>query len=96
MAKKKSADKKKRWRWACLGLAIVSVIALAYRYLPAWFAILSVKAEQSASIGIIGGADGPTAIFVSTRFGYFPTGIYLVLLVMGIIGFFALRNIKDE
>ena len=97
MAKEKNPSiKRKRWSWACLGLSIFSGVVLAYRYLPEWFAILSAKANPSASIGIIGGADGPTAIFVTTRFGYFPIGIYLVLLAMGIIGFFALRNIKDE
>ena len=90
------STKRKRWSWACLGLAIFSGAALAYRYIPEWIAILSAKASQSASIGVIGGADGPTSVFIATRFGYSPTGIYLVLLAMGIIGFIALRKIKDE
>ena len=88
------ATKRKRRSWACLGLAIFSAAVLAYRYIPQWCAILSAKASQSASIGVIGGADGPTAIFVTG--GYFPSGTFIVLLVMGIIGFIALRKIKDE
>ena len=53
----------------------------------------------NASIGIIGGADGPTAIFVTTNPAsrVFPSvGLYILLLVMGIVGFLALRKLKKD
>jgi oxaloacetate decarboxylase beta subunit len=42
---------------AQLGIAIAFIIAIALGYTP----------QEAASIGIIGGADGPTAIFLTTR-----------------------------
>ena len=42
---------------AQLGVAIAFVIAIALGFSP----------QEAASIGIIGGADGPTAIYVTTR-----------------------------
>lgn len=90
--------KKSPWRWACLGLAVFSGLCLAYRGLPALLLVLFNKANN-ASIGIIGGADGPTAIFVTTNPSgqIFPSaGIYVLLLTMGIVGFLALRKIKRD
>ena len=48
---------------------------------------------EAASIGIIGGADGPTAIFVTSPLWahYLPP---LVLLLVGIWGFLRLRKCK--
>ena len=57
---------KSPWRWACLALAVVSGLCLAYRGLPGLLLMLFNKANN-ASIGIIGGADGPTAIFVTSK-----------------------------
>ena len=85
---------KSPWRWACLGLAVVSGLCLAYRGLPGLLLAMFNKAHN-ASIGIIGGADGPTAIFVSSSAN--PSMlIYVLLLAMGILGFFALRKIPKK
>ena len=54
---------------------------------------------ESGSIGIIGGADGPTSVFVTTRTLYsgLPAeAIYAMLLVMGLIGFIALSKMKQK
>ena len=86
---------KSPWRWACLGLAVFSGLCIAYKGLAGLLLVLFNKAHN-ASIGIIGGADGPTAIFVSTNPSgqVFPSiGIYILLLAMGIIGFLALSRI---
>ena len=49
-----------------------------------------------ASVGIIGGADGPTAIMVTSS-GVFREGIAaLILLVIGIVGFILLRRMKRK
>ena len=90
--------RKSPWRWVSLGLAIFSGLCLVYKGLPSLLLVLFNKANN-ASIGIIGGADGPTAIFVTTaETGHvFPSaGIYVLLLTMGIIGFLALRKLKRE
>ena len=88
--------KKSPWRWLCLALAIISALCLAYRGLPGLLLMLFNKANN-ASIGIIGGADGPTAVFVTTNGNLFPsTGIYVLLLIMGIIGFIALSKLKRK
>ena len=89
--------RKSPWRWGCLILAIVSFLCLAYRGLPGLLLMLFNKANN-ASIGIIGGADGPTAVFVTTASdSSFPTaGLYALLLVMGLIGFIALGKLKKK
>ena len=59
----------------------------------------ALETTKAASIGIIGGADGPTAVFVTSKVrdsGLPPEAMYIVLMLMGIIGFIALRKIKDE
>jgi len=90
--------RKSPWRWGCLALAVFSGLCLAYRGLPGLLLMLFNKANN-ASIGIIGGADGPTAIFVttSTTDMAFPSaGIYVLLLSMGLIGFAALGRLKKK
>ena len=94
---KEYAYQKSPWRWACLTLAIFSALCLAYRGLPGLLLMLFNKSYNAASVGVIGGADGPTAIFVTTNTTAFPAaGIYVLLLLMGIIGFFALRKISRK
>ena len=90
--------KKSPWRWLCLALAIFSGLCLAYEGLAGLLLVLFNKA-YNASVGVIGGADGPTAIFVTTNTSgrVFPSmGLYILLLVMGIVGFLALRKIKKD
>ena len=90
--------KKSPWRWLCLALAVFSGLCLAYKGLAGLLLVLFNKA-YNASIGVIGGADGPTAIFVTTNTSgrIFPSaGIYVLLLAMGIVGFLALRKIKRD
>ena len=91
--------RKSPWRWGSLGLAIFSGLCLAYKGLPSLLLVLFNKANNAASVGIIGGADGPTAIFVTntTTGQFFPSaGIYVLLLTMGIVGFLALGKLKRE
>ena len=90
--------KKSPWRWLCLALAIFSGLCLAYEGLAGLLLVLFNKA-YNASVGVIGGADGPTAVFVTTNTSgrFFPSmGLYILLLVMGIVGFLALRKIKKD
>lgn len=91
--------KKSSWRWLCLALALFSGLCLAYEGLAGLLLVLFNKVYNAASIGVIGGADGPTAIFVTTNPNtqFFPSaGIYALLLAMGIVGFIALSRLKKE
>lgn len=88
---------KSPWRWACLALAVISALCIACRGLPGLLLTLFNQANN-ASVGIIGGADGPTAIFVTTspdalQYSY---GMAALLLVMGILGYVALGRIKRK
>ena len=89
---------KSPWRWGALALAIVSGLCLACRGLLGLLLVLFNKANNAASVGIIGGADGPTAIFVTrnTNTPFPSAGIYVLLLVMGVVGFIALGKLKQK
>ena len=83
---KKHTCGKNPWRWGCLVVAIIGALSLL------WQGVIMVLAytltrNEAASIGIIGGADGPTAIFVTTTMApiAYKVIIPLILLVIGII-----------
>lgn len=58
-------DNASPWRWAFLVLAIFLALVFAVSGLT--------SRQEAASIGIIGGADGPTAIYVADSFGGLDT-----------------------
>ena len=95
---KEFAYRKSPWRFAFLALAVYGgwkllnglwVQLLMWIFmLPAW-----ISSRESASVGIIGGADGPTSIFITAPLW----GSYLiaaVLMILGIWGFLRLRKCK--
>lgn len=96
---KEFAYRKSPWRFAFLGAAIVSGLwFLYYGMLRLAVALLfSVNVGNEASFGIIGGADGPTAIFVtsSPRIDWDHV-IFTVLLVVGIFGYLRLRKCRKK
>ena len=77
--------KRNPWCAIWLGICLAGVICLLGIVA---FAVISVAFVPSASVGIIGGADGPTAILVASRFGGgFLLPLALLLLFGGAIGF---------
>ena len=86
---------KSPWRWPCLIAAILSGAVLLYGGLTQLLARL-LTISLNSSIGIIGGADGPTAIFVTTSNQpgtfWYQTGLPVLILVMGLVGYFRLRR----
>ena len=60
------------------------------KVLGVWLTLLPMQ-KESASIGVIGGADGPTAVFVtsSPAMGHIAA---VVLLIVGIWGFLRLSR----
>ena len=91
-------DKKKIWQLLCLALVVWGVVKIV----PGLFANLifrwlNLKANFSPSdaysVGIIGGADGPTAIFL-TGPSWVYYGIPALAIVAGVFGYLKLRKIK--
>ena len=84
---------KSPWRWACLAIIIGCILSLIFGGTIGLLVHL-LNASVSSSIGIIGGADGPTAIFVTTSPDYiwYQAGITAIVLTMAILGFYRLSR----
>ena len=90
---KEFAFRKSPWRFFFAGVAAYGaarLLKLLLGQILYWMMQIPVR-QETASVGIIGGADGPTAIFVtsSPAMGNIVT---VVLLVVGIWGFFRLSR----
>ena len=91
--------RKSPWRFLFVALAAYGLLELLGSFI-AWIAYLMIadpafRAGEAASIGIIGGADGPTAIFITTPewTGYV---LPVLALVIGILGFLRLGRCKRK
>lgn len=104
---KEYAYRKSPWRFVFLVLAVLSGGWLILRELMIRVGLLletltmTFAPNESASIGIIGGADGPTSIFVSSivvqRQGFdWDTVLVAVIMLVGILGFLRLRKCKQK
>ena len=95
------AYRKSPWRWVFLAAAILSTAYLALSKLLLTFGIILSsfrwRPGESASIGIIGGADGPTAIFVTSAPGIdWDVAIIGAIVVVCILAFLRLRKCKQK
>ena len=83
---------KSPWRWLCLAVVVASVLSLAFGGTIGL--LVHLLNTSASSIGIIGGADSPTAIFVTTSQDYiwYKSGITMILMIMGILGFYRLSR----
>lgn len=86
--------KKKILRILCLTVAALGGLELLGN-LAAWgvakYLTISAARGEMASVGIIGGADGPTAVFVTTSVG----GNWLIplaMVVLGLVGYICLKK----
>jgi len=61
-------------KWICMIVGLISVLIL-------YFGITAKLNEQKA-IAIIGGADGPTSIFIAGKIGY---GSIISMILIGVI-----------
>ena len=87
---------KSPWRWVCLAIIIGCILSLTFG--GTLGVLLHVfNAALTDSVGIIGGADGPTAIFITTSPDYqeyiwYQAGITVLILIMSVLGFWRLRR----
>jgi len=90
--------RKSPWRFLFAAAAAYGAAELLGS-LWAWILYLIFRTQvtslESASIGIIGGADGPTAIFVTTP-GWTGYILPVLALTIGIWGFLRLRKCKQK
>ena len=95
---KEYKSRKNPWRFAFLALAIVGFWELAGGYiLMLILRISTVLPMNASSVGVIGGADGPTAIFVTSNVqSWFHYVLAVLMIVVGIVGFVKLRNPESK
>ncbi len=83
--------RKSPWRWAALAVAIVGGV-LALMNGLAGFVSWFLSGKLNSAVGVIGGADGPTAVFITSE----PTGgtwlMAIVLIALGAWGFWRLSR----
>lgn len=94
---KEFAYRKSPWRYLFAAMAAYGAARLLksiFAQILYWILQVQIRTE-TASVGVIGGADGPTAIFVTSApwTGYLVT---VLLLVIGIWGFLYLGKCKKK
>ena len=84
-------------RWVCFVLMIFSVLLFLFRGFLGLLTFLF-NFHLNHSIGIIGGADGPTSIFISAPEGYFEYQMIIaaILFIMSLLGYWSLTHIKHK
>lgn len=93
---KKWIENRKLWLILFSALTAVGAIGLLYRGI-CWLSQFLIVPAGAASVGIIGGADGPTAIFVTASHYRLPWYGFLILVVLGAVGlFWCIRKKKEE
>lgn len=90
---------KSPWRFVFAACAVYGAAELLGS-LVAWLMYLFLSdpfltAGEAASVGIIGGSDGPTAIFVTTP-GWMSYVIPITLLIVGIWGYLRFSRCKQK
>jgi len=95
---KEYAYVKSPWRWVFLVLIVFCCMALIFGTLIGILSLLLSIHQESFSLGIIGGADGPTAIFVTSSPDSFIFNLlpYLLLLAVGVLGFYKLSRCRRK
>lgn len=97
---KEYAYRKSPWRFLFLAVAVIAGVKLLGDGIPVivsyWLLrFFAMTHPGSTSVGIIGGADGPTAIFVTQPDWVTPV-LMLIVLAVGIFGFLRLRKCKQK
>ena len=92
--------RKSPWRFLFLGIAAIGGVRLLYDGFVSLIGYVVLRRELvqsggAAAIGIIGGADGPTAIFVTTPAWTRPAWM-AALLIIGVVGYLLLRRCKAK
>lgn len=91
--------RKSPWRYLFAAMAAYGAAELIGGLVTKLFTLFAAMyfmiSNEAASIGIIGGADGPTAIFVTTP-GWMHYINPILFLIIGVYGFLRLRKCKQK
>lgn len=100
---KEFAYRKSPWRFVFAALAAYGAAELLDKLwgkVVGWYLVnrfYGFSGTEAESIGIIGGADGPTAVFVTTKVdSVFYWWLPMLLIGVGIWGFLRLRKCKQK
>lgn len=85
--------RKSPWRFAFLAAAVLTGLGFVYDRLISFLATCVV--EEMASIGVIGGADGPTAVFVTSSKD-FSHWLLLLAFLLSLLCYLRLRKCKQK
>lgn len=96
---RETVRRKSPWRFLFAACAALGTMELLGSF-AAWLMYLSMSDPlltmgEAASVGIIGGADGPTAIFVATP-GWTHYLVPCFLVVVGVWGFIRFSKCKQK
>ena len=90
--------RKSPWRFLFGAVAVYGAARLLGSLLSriaAFFIGVSIAVGESSTVGIIGGADGPTAIFVTSP-RWTGLAVSFGAMAIGIVGFVLLRRLKRK
>lgn len=92
-----NAYRKSPWRFVCLAAAAASLVSSVGLLID----VLLFRSALHSTVGVIGGADGPTAIFVTSSHtvGWKDWGLLalsLLILAAGIFGYVRLRRLPPK
>ena len=95
---KEFAYVKSPWRWACFALIIICSMALLYKGGAGLLAVMLSFALFNEDVGIIGGVDGPSQIFIAQSPDSMVQGMVMnaLVLVMSVIGFYCLGHMRKK
>ncbi len=84
------AIRKSPWRFVCLGAAVLALLVGLLKTVT--------NLRGFASVGVIGGADGPTEIFIAGPqiFDWMDVIAAGVVLVLGLAGYLLLRRLPPK
>lgn len=96
---KEYAYRKSPWRWAAMAVAVLSGGVLLWTELVNRLMnmIYTMSMGENQSLGVIGGADGPTVIFLTTavRTGLdWDTVFFVLMLAAGLAGWWYFSHMR--
>lgn len=81
-------------------MSVSGALGLIYEGIVRWILLricVNIPDMEAVSIGIIGGADGPTSVFVSSASSSIAEPVLFgLLLIVGLIGLIYLKRIRKS
>lgn len=88
---KHNENRRKIWRTVFLLIGICAVLILAFYLVPVFHLLIANNALKE-NVSIIGGADGPISILVSSGLSIFPIFLILLLAAVSVAGIYRTKK----